>query len=276
MLESVVKKMPWTPDFEIDHDSRKVQLLNPSHESDLSAFCNAAFQRVINSALALGTFLILDGQHSELFPILGANYPVRLERFAFSLFGLVTRGAFLTAYTRSASGDLRVWVSRRSPHIFMFPGMLDSTVAGGVRLAESPFECIVHEADEEASLPEELIRKGVQSCGMLSYIGMSDQRCKGEQGLMMPDLIYVFDIELNEGVVPKPRDDEVQDFDLWEVERVKRALFRSEFKPGCALVLIDFFLRHGIITDENEKDFVEIAMRLHRRLPFPTAPSSEV
>jgi hypothetical protein len=34
--------------------------------------------------------------------------------------------------------------------------------------------------------------------------------------------------------------------------------------------LVDFLIRHGIITPENEPDFVEISMRLHRRLPFRT------
>jgi len=43
------------------------------------------------------------------------------------------------------------------------------------------------------------------------------------------------------------------------------------FKPNCALVVLEFLVRHGILTAENEPDYVEIVARLHRRLEFPTA-----
>ena len=274
MLQSIVQKMPWTSDFEIDHDKRVIQLVDPGSGSDTSVDCISAFQKVVDSAIDQDNFTLLHGQHSEMYRIVGANFPVRLERFASSLFGIISRGAHLTAYTLTASGDLQIWVPRRSAHMFTYPGMLDSTVAGGVKAEDSPFECIVHEADEEASLPEDLVRRQVKSCGVLTYIGMSDPGSGGEQGLVCPDLLYVFDLELSEGVIPKPQDDEVQEFYLWDIERVKRALFRSEFKPNCALVMIDFFIRHGIIREDNENDYIEIATRLHRRLPFATAPSN--
>jgi hypothetical protein len=56
------------------------------------------------------------------------------------------------------------------------------------------------------------------------------------------------------------------------VDEVKEALSRAEFKTNSAVVMIDFFIRHGIITADNEKDYVEIVQRMHRRLPFPTVP----
>ena len=54
------------------------------------------------------------------------------------------------------------------------------------------------------------------------------------------------------------------------VEEVKQALRDGDFKPNCALVLLDFFVRHGILTAEDE-GYIEIVARLHRRLEFPTA-----
>jgi hypothetical protein len=47
---------------------------------------------------------------------------------------------------------------------------------------------------------------------------------------------------------------------------------RGEFKPSCAAVMMDFFVRHGFITAENEVDYVEIVSRLHRKLPFRASP----
>ncbi|KAJ2986924.1 hypothetical protein NUW58_g4800 [Xylaria curta] len=43
----------------------------------------------------------------------------------------------------------------------------------------------------------------------------------------------------------------------------------ESYKPNCALVVVDFFVRHGIITPDNEPDYAEILRRLHRKLPFP-------
>lgn len=38
----------------------------------------------------------------------------------------------------------------------------------------------------------------------------------------------------------------------------------------ASAVLIDFFIRHGLLTPENEPDYIEIMARLHRRFEFPT------
>jgi hypothetical protein len=45
---------------------------------------------------------------------------------------------------------------------------------------------------------------------------------------------------------------------------------RGEFRPDSAAVLVEYLIRHGFITPENEPEFVEINVRLHRRLPFRT------
>jgi hypothetical protein len=41
---------------------------------------------------------------------------------------------------------------------------------------------------------------------------------------------------------------------------------REQFKPSCAVVLLDFFIRHGILTAENEKYYAELISRIHRKL----------
>jgi len=72
--------------------------------------------------------------------------------------------------------------------------------------------------------------------------------------------------------VCKQNDDEVKEFNLMTIDEVKEGLASVEFKTNSALVMIDFFIRHAIITAENEKNYAEILSRLHRRLPLPTAP----
>jgi 8-oxo-dGTP pyrophosphatase MutT (NUDIX family) len=263
--------MPWTNDFQVNHEARTVHLHPSKDDDNPSATYTAALSNLIQKAIDEDTFDVIHGMHSEPYAIIGANFPVSLERYAASLFGIISRGAHLTAYTITAEG-MQVWVPRRAPNLFTYPSCLDTTVAGGLPAGEDPFECIVREADEEASIPEELVRQKAKACGCLSYVGQNDARGGGETGLIHPDLIYLYDIELPEDFVCRQNDEEVKGFYLMNVDEVKEGLFKGEFKTNSALVMIDFFVRHGIITPKNEKNYPEIVARLHRRLPLPTTP----
>lgn len=270
LLPSVVDRMPWTSDFAISHAvPRTVQL---AVAADAEA-CNAAFKKVIDAAREAQTFATLRRVWPEDYKVLGARGGrVQLLRAAAGLFGISCRGAHMTVYTRAAGdgGELKIWVPRRSRHMMTWPGKLDTTVAGGVRAEESPFECIVHEADEEASLPADLVRRHARPAGVVTYVAESAAGSGGELGLCVPDVLYCYDLEVGPDVIPKPQDNEVEGFYLMSVDEVKASLLREEFKTNCALVMIDFFIRHGIITDDNEPDYLEIVTRLHRTLPVPT------
>jgi hypothetical protein len=50
---------------------------------------------------------------------------------------------------------------------------------------------------------------------------------------------------------------------------VQERLAAGQFKPNCALVLLDFFVRHGILTADNEKDYLQIVGRVRTGLSFP-------
>lgn len=218
-----------------------------------------------------GKFRVLRGWRNELYPVYGPDGELLLdiERAASPLFGVVTYGVHMTAYVRAKDG-IKVWVPRRAKNKQTYRGMLDNTVAGGISTGEVPFDCLVREASEEASLAEDLVRNGARAAGTVTYFYVRDERAGGETGLLQPECQYVYDLEVGEDVVPKPGDNEVEDFYLWTIGEVQRALANGEFKPNCALVLLDFFVRHGILTQSNEKDYIEIISRLHRRLEFPT------
>lgn len=265
--------MPWTEDFVIDHDHRTVQLHDRSNGKDVSAACNAAFSKIVTTCVEESIFDNIGGRHSEPFAILGSKYPVQIERFSTPVFGTVNRGAHLTVYSRTSEG-MKIWVPRRSTHLRTYPGMLDSTVAGGVRADESPFENITHEAAEEASIPEDVVRSGVRPVGALTMMGLTGKGAGGEKGLVFGDVVYTFDLEVSEAFELKPSDDEVKEFYFWTVDEVKRRLLKAEFKNNSAVVMIDFFIRHSIITPDNEKDYVELLMRTHRKLPIPLTGQS--
>lgn len=262
--------MAWTEGFHVNHDTRTVSL-TISKEKDPSIAYTTALSKLIQKAIDEDTFSVIHGQHSEPYSIIGANIPTSVERYASHLLGIVSRGAHLTVYTKTPQG-MKIWVPRRSPRLFTYPNCLDTTVAGGVAAGEGPFECIMREAEEEASLSEEQVRKDTVATGCLSYVGLNDSRGGGEKGLICPTIIYVYDLEVAADVVCRQNDDEVKEFYLMNVDEVKAALFRGEFKTNSAVIMIDFFIRHGIITAENEKHYAEIMARMHRRLPLPTAP----
>ncbi|GJC81679.1 uncharacterized protein ColLi_04517 [Colletotrichum liriopes] len=267
MIPSTVQRLSWTSDFHIDHDERRVCLLDTAGKDaeDFGKSCTAAFQRVVDAAIASDSFPTLNKMHSEHFRILGANHFVSIERFPAPLFGISSRGAHMTAYVKTSDG-MKIWVPRRSAHLFTFPNLLDTTVAGGVKAEDSPFDCIVAEATEEASLPADFVKDNARAVGAVTYASMNQQK-----GTFFPTVLYVYDLELPESIEPKPGDDEVSSFELMTISQVKSAMLEEQFKPNCVLVMLDFFIRHNIITSENDDDYLEIVKRLRRHLPVPTS-----
>lgn len=262
--------MPWPPSFSIDHERREVVLRAPPDGTSLSAHANAAFQAAVDDAINGNVFPTLNGRHIEHFRVMGARDFVQIERFASSLFGIATRGAHLTCYVRSRDiGEFKVWVARRSPKLNTYPGMLDSTVAGGVKADHSPLDCILAEATEEASLPTNLVSRQVRSVGVITVSNIN-----ARSGLHHSEILYVYDMEMDEGTIPQPHDGEVEEFVLMGCDELRTRMLAGEFKPNVCGVMIDFFVRHGVVTPENERDYVDICARLRRRLPVPTVGDS--
>ena len=271
MKQFVVENMPWDHDvWQIDEVTKSVTPVPKRHTHTQDNI----IRETLEKAKERDIFQILRGWRNEMYPVHGkcsSGKPiVSMERAGSALFGINTYGVHMTAYVNTPRDGMKIWVPRRTRNKQTYGGMLDNTVAGGLSTGEQPFECLVREAAEEASFSEQLVRSNAKPCGTVSYFHIREARAGGETGLLQPECQYVFDMEIGEEVIPKPGDNEVEDFYLWTVDEVKRALEEGQFKPNCAAVLLDFFIRRGILTAENEKDYVEIVSRLHRKLPFPT------
>jgi 8-oxo-dGTP pyrophosphatase MutT (NUDIX family) len=271
VLPSVAEVLRGLDEWDLDDDERTLTL-NAGHDEPSRT---AIVARTTTAMREIGHFTILKGWRNELYPVYGPA-PARellfsIERAASALFGIVSYGIHMTAYTKSESGELNIWTPRRSKTKSTYPGMLDNTVAGGMATGENPQICCVREASEEASLPEDLVREKAHAAGTVTYFHIRDSRAGGETRLLQPECQYVFDLELPHHVEPKPSDDEVEQFYLMGVDELREKLKAGEFKPNCAVVLLDFFIRHGVLTAENEPDYIEIVSRLHRKLEFPTA-----
>lgn len=265
--------MPWTSDFRVSTTPRKqVHLLKVSDSTDnWETACSESIQHLVDLARERNVFPRMGKKTAEQFPIVGARFDIGIERSAFSLFGIIGRGAHMTIYVRSDQG-IQFWIPRRDPSKSTYPNMLDQAVAGGVARGETPLECIAREAEEEAGLSQQTVREKAVAAGTVSWFNVSDERAGGEVGLMNPGVLYVYDLEVGHDVVFNPVEGDIQGFSLLSADRVYTALQMGEFKPSCAMVMLDFFVRHGLITSENEKDYHDIVSRLHRQLPFKTQP----
>lgn len=178
----------------------------------------------------------------------------------------------MTVYTRTDEG-LKFWIARRSAAKSTYPSMLDQAVAGGVARGEMPFECIVREAGEEAGLSPKRVRDNAVATGTVSWFNISDEKAGGEVGLMNPGVLYTYDLEVPGTEVDfEAVEGDISKFSLMGLHDVLTALRQGQFKPSCAMVMLDFLIRHGLVTAENEPDYGEIISRLHRRLPFRTDP----
>lgn len=116
-------------------------------------------------------------------------------------------------------------------------------VGGGLSVGYGIKETAIKEAAEEASIPESLV-KNLVSAGCVSFLFES------ERGIF-PNTEFVFDLELPEDFVPSNSDGEVQAFELLPANECLEKVFTPGFKTTSCPVVIDFLIRHGVITPEN-------------------------
>lgn len=270
LLPSVAAVFRGLSAWELDDSARTLTLMHGATQGERSA----AVAATTAAMRATGHFKVLDGWRDELYAVYGEDGSVlfEVERAASVLLGVVTYGVHATVYVRdSADADgIRVWTPRRSRAKSTYPGMLDNSVAGGLSAGEEPIEALVREAGEEASLEAGVAREA-RATGTVTYFHVRDERAGGETRLLQPECQYCYDLEVGPDVMLRPGDDEVEGFELLSVAEVREAMGRGEFKPNCALVMLDFFVRHGVLTAENERDYAEVVSRLHRFLEFPMA-----
>ena len=166
-----------------------------------------------------------------------------VERAACVHLGVRSWGVHMTGFVRREDG-LHIWIARRGPDRPVAPGKLDNMVAGGLPDGLSPRQTMIKECGEEAGIPLVLAER-VRSVGMVSYL------METEKGFL-PDELFCYDLELPEGFRPTPADGEVAGFELLPAGEVMALIDEGfSFKFNCPLVLIDFFIRHGLIGPEH-------------------------
>ena len=226
--------------------------LSPSGDGGFDIADASVLEPLADALAADGCFR----HRGEAFDIVAARHGAslgRIDRGALPGFGLVAAGVHLNGLVQhpqvaeagrgEAGPDL--WVGRRADDKLLDPGKLDHLVAGGIPAGYGPEQTLVKEGEEECSLPRAWAQQAVK-VGEISY---DMQRPEG----LRRDLLHCYDLWLPPDWVPVPNDGEVAEFRLLPLAEVFRIVRDTDrFKFNVNLVLIDLFLRLGLLDEAGE------------------------
>ncbi|MCU0893703.1 MAG: DUF4743 domain-containing protein [Rhodospirillales bacterium] len=239
--------------------SEEAVTLSPSVPADPTAR-TAAVDRALRPLAEAGALRGWRDEPYEVAVYSGAPVLFAMERAAIPKFGIIAAGIHVNGIVRDADGGVRMWIGRRALNKANSPGKLDQLVGGGKPAGASVRDTLLKESAEEADLPEAVAGRAVP-VGAITY------RTERSEGLRR-DVLYVFDLELPADAAPRNTDGEISEFYLWPLQRVIETVRETdEFKFNCALVVIDFLIRHGHIGPD-EPDYLELLHGL-RSLAMP-------
>ena len=164
-----------------------------------------------------------------------------LDRGALPDFGIAATGVHLNGLVER-DGATFLWVARRARHKLLDPGKLDHLAAGGVPAGLTTLETLAKEAAEECGLRQ----AAIAAAEPVAIIRYAMQRPEG----LRRDALHCFDITLPPDWRPVAHDGEVETFELWPLERALQTVRDTDdFKFNVNLVLIDLFIRRGLLSD---------------------------
>jgi len=150
-MPEFVAKMRWTKDFKLTHSRpRRVDVLDSSKGKSTSESVIAAFEKL--GDICLPRFPSLCNPKDVLqprgpFTVVGVPYPLRVYRFIAALCGFIIERAHLLVYTRTTSGDFKIWLQLRDPwEESIYPYSLTSSVWCNVLAHQTPLNSIVRQA----------------------------------------------------------------------------------------------------------------------------------
>ncbi|MDX1922644.1 MAG: DUF4743 domain-containing protein [Alphaproteobacteria bacterium] len=181
--------------------------------------------------------------------------PVALaDRALIPFLGFVAYGVHCNGYVKK-DGTISLWVGKRSSDRGTDPGKFDHMIAGGQPHGLSVQENLAKEAHEEAGVPAKLAALA-KPVGCITYT-------RALPNSIRRDALFLFDLKCPNDFTPHNQDGEVENFRLMPASEVLHLITTTDaFKFNVNLVLIDFFIRHGIIKSD-EAGYSELCAGLH-------------
>jgi hypothetical protein len=182
----------------------------------------------------------------------------QLDRGGVATLGVRAYGVHVNGFVRKPDG-LHLWIGLRAKDKLVAPGKLDNLVAGGQPIGLSLTENLIKECAEEADIPEALARQAYP-VGAISYAMAVPEGLRA-------DTLFVYDLALEPGFVPRNTDGEIESFALMPVEAIaERVRTTDDVKFNVNLVIIDFLIRRGVIAPEHP-EYLDLVAGLHRDHP---------
>lgn len=228
---------------------------------DLLLNYQIAFTQVTEALKSEGAFPHWQSEMYAAKTSFSAHTLFHFNRGVDAYFGLSQYATHLNGFVRAESGSRchvsHVWIAKRSLSKTKWPGLFDTIVGGGLPAHISSHDNMVKESEEEAGLDPAWVSANLISTGSIGYVV---DRPNG----LPNNTMFVYDLELPRSMEPVNRDGEVESFDLWAVQDLVEALWETpeKFKPDICLVLLDFFVRHGIFTPDNFLEYQELQLAL--------------
>ncbi|MEI6987307.1 MAG: DUF4743 domain-containing protein [Rhodospirillaceae bacterium] len=212
-----------------------------------------AMAELVDRMLAGGQVPKKRGEQYPVLPVWGAEPLLSIDRAVVAHFGITAYGVHVNGFVRGPDG-IKLWIGRRSADRTVAPGKLDNLIAGGQPVGLTLAENLVKEAYEEAAIGPELAGRAVPA-GVVTYmmeVPIMDALPGSKVAGLKVDCLFNYDLELPANFVPRNVDGEVAGFELLPWRRVAAIVRDSnDFKFNCNLVVIDFLIRHGLITPEE-------------------------
>ena len=127
------------------------------------------------------------------------------------LFGIRKYGVDINGFVRHPTHGICIWLQKRAAAKQTWPGYWDNMVGGGLSTGFTVLDTACKEAQEEASIPTEVLKSQLKAVGTVSYF------FNNERGLS-PNTEFVFDLELPLNFNPFNSDGEVDEFNLVTAE----------------------------------------------------------
>ena len=163
-----------------------------------------------------------------------------------------------------------LWLAKRASTKLHFPDYWDSTVAGGHPANLTLFENIIKEANEEAGVPEEWIRKEPSNSSEICFSDhthdpVTINTAKQDGTCMKRSIYYSFDLQVPHSWTPTPIDGEVSEFRLYSMQQLEEELrFGESVRPSMRAVLLDFMMRHKALQGDDNWNDLRNAIRRER------------
>lgn len=224
---------------------------------------SAALDVATDALIAAG---ILPGRHGERFdvaPTFGAPRLATVDRNAAQVLGTTSSGVHVHCYVPGLSAGeppRGVWLAQRAADKSYYPSCWDPTAAGGLASGMSVRANAEKEAAEEAGVSAELFTRAVAT-GALSLM------TSRPDGSRLKQSVYLnFDLPVPADWQPTAADGEVQAFRLMPMRELEAEVRAGSgaLRPAMVAVMLDFLIRHGVVTADSEPDYVELLAALHR------------